>query len=65
MPVRHFSDIESAIESRRDQRIIAGWLNDIGNIDDVLRLLGEEQIVTVSHDRLRTLETLGFWNRSL
>lgn len=56
VPLQHFSDIESAIESRLDQRIIAKWLNDIGNLDDVLRLLGEEQVVTVSRDQLRALD---------
>jgi hypothetical protein len=56
MPMRHFSAIESTIESRQDQRIIASWLNTIGDIDGVLRIADEEQIVTITLEQWRAFD---------
>lgn len=55
VPVRHYSDLETAIRNRTDEYIIASWLNTFDSIDALLRSDGEEHTMTISAEEWRAL----------
>ncbi|MEP6935861.1 MAG: hypothetical protein ABI988_18300 [Nitrospirota bacterium] len=48
LPIRHHSDLETAILNRTDEYLIASWLNTFDSIDTLLRLDAEEHTLTIS-----------------
>lgn len=54
-PVRHHSDLETAIRNRTDEYIIASWLNRFESFDALLLLEDEEYTTTITVDEWRAL----------